>query len=210
MSYILRIDSSPRLEGSHSRRIANAIESGLRRANPDLLVRRRDLAAVNIPHITNEAVTGFYTPDDQMTPELRAATALSDELIAELKGAEVLLISTPMYNFGVPSTLKAWIDQIVRINQTFAFDGAAFTGLVPVRKAFLALAYGASGYTDGAPFSPMNFLEPYLVSLMGFLGIADTQVFRLEGAAGPEPMLIAQSHDAIADDITQSMAMAGA
>lgn len=184
MPYILRIDSSSRTTNSHSRRIADDIESTLVASLPNLTVRRRDLADANLPHIANETIEGFYTPPENMTPSLMEATALSDELIKELKGADALIISAPMYNFGVPSALKAWIDQIMRINATFSYGDVGFQGLVPVRKAYLALAYGSAGYTEGQPFAAMNFLEPYLVSLMGFLGIKNTEVFRIENTTG--------------------------
>lgn len=184
MPYLLRIDSSARRVDSHSRQLADLIEAEYLNAGPDHAVRRRDLTAEPISHIEAETITGFYTLEDAMTPALRAATDQSDSLIAELKGADMLLISAPMYNFGVPSALKAWIDQIVRINVTFAYEAGAFQGLVPVRRAVLALAYGAEGYAEGGEFAPMNFLEPYLVSLLSFLGVSDVTVFRIQGTTG--------------------------
>jgi len=196
MTYILRLDTSPRYENSESRRLADHIEKHLLTLLPELSVKTCDLSSSVLPHIANETIAGFYTPEEAMTPDLKAATALSDELIDELKNADILLISAPMYNFGVPSSLKAWIDQIVRINATFAFDGNAFEGLVPIKRAVLALAYGASGYAPGGDFEAMNFLEPYLVSLMGFLGIEDTQVIRIEGTTGDPDFLSAEHADA--------------
>lgn len=182
--YILRLDASSRHEGSHSRRLGDAAERRLRAAYPDLGIRRRDLITAPVGHISDLTIAGFYTPPQQMTRELKAATALSDELIAELKGAEIVLISAPMYNFGVPSALKAWIDQVMRINETFSFDGTGFAGLLPTKKAVLALAYGAAGYVDGGPFSGMNFFEPYLEALMKFMGIPEVSAFRVEGTTG--------------------------
>lgn len=184
MPYILRVDASSRHTESHSRQIADQIERALLASNSELSVRRCDLAAEPIPHIADETITGFYSPPEALTEDLRKATALSDALISDLKGAQALIISSPMYNFGVPSALKAWVDHIVRINATFAFDGTSFEGLVRVPRAYLALAYGAGGYADGGPFSAMDFLESYLASLMGFIGIEETQVFRLEGTTG--------------------------
>jgi FMN-dependent NADH-azoreductase len=169
--------------------VADKIVDELSRARPELTVRRRELIANAVPHISNDTIAGFYTPESDRTQTMKEATKLSDELIEELKGAEALVISSPIFNFGVPSALKAWIDQIVRINETFSFDGEAFTGLVPIENAYLALAYGASGYTEGGPFSAMNFLEPYLVSLMGFLGVRSTKVFTLEGTTGDPEVL---------------------
>ena len=189
MTYILRLDSSPRLENSHSRHLADQIEKHLLALNPALAVKTRDLSSSELPHIADETISGFYALPEDITFEQKAATALSDSLIAELKGADTLLISAPMYNFSVPSSLKAWIDQIVRINETFAFDGAAFEGLVPVKRAVLALAYGANGYAPDGDFAAMNFLEPYLLSLMGFLGISETKLLRIEGTTGDAELL---------------------
>ena len=193
MTYILRLDTSPRNTDSLSRNLADEIEQHLLGLNKNLFVKTHDLAKAGLPHISNDTIAGFYTAPKEMTSRLKEATALSDKLIHDLKAADTLLISSPMYNFGVPSSLKAWIDQIVRINKTFSFDGESFEGLVPVKRAVLSLAYGATGYAPNSNFAHMNFLEPYLISLMGFLGIEDTQVIRVQGTTGrPEELIVAQ------------------
>jgi len=153
MTYILRLDTSPRNADSASRQLANKVQEHLLSLDPSLGVKVRDLSSANLPHISNETITGFYIAPNDMTTELQVATALSDDLISELKAANTLIISAPMYNFGVPSSLKAWVDQVVRINQTFAFDGHSFEGLVPVNRAVLVLAYGANGYTADGDFA---------------------------------------------------------
>jgi FMN-dependent NADH-azoreductase len=94
--------------------------------------------------------------------------------------ADVLLIATPMYNFSVPSALKAWIDQIVRIGHTFSYDGKDFAGLLPGRRAFIMVACGAGGYLDGGPFAAADFVQPYLRFLLGFLGITDVTFVAIE------------------------------
>ncbi len=202
MSYILRIDSSPRSTESHSRRIANYIENALLAKNSELHIRRRDLAAMSIPHINNDTIAGFFTPDNAMTTELQLATALSNELISELKDASILIISAPIYNFSTPSALKAWIDQIVRINATFSYDGESFTGLVSIKQVYLALSYGASGYAD--QLASMNFLEPYLVSLINFLGMDQVDIFTIEGTTGDEN-IVAAAHSQLELDINRSI-----
>ncbi len=175
MTTLLRIDSSSRTTDSRSRDLGNHFEKTWLARHPGDRVLRRDLAAQPLPHIANETILGYYTPADQLTTELRAATALSDNLIAELQSADILFLTVPMYNFSIPSALKAWIDQIVRIGKTFSYDGSGFSGLVTVKRAYVICAYGAGGYTQGGPFSAFNFLEPYLKSLLGFLGIRDVQ-----------------------------------
>lgn len=111
------------------------------------------------------------------------ALALSDTLINELMTSETLVFSVPMYNFSVPSALKAWIDQIVQVNRTFTFDGTSYEGLVPAKRAFVICSYGAAGYVGDGPFSSLNFLSPYMEGLLGFLGVAQVHCFHLEGTA---------------------------
>lgn len=176
---LLRIDASARQQGSTSRQLADDFERAWRQRHPLGIVRRRDLAVQAPAHITAHTIEGFYAPAEAMTPTLREATALSDELIAELKSAHTLLIAAPIYNFSIPSALKAWIDQIVRIGHTFGFDGQQFTGLVTGPRAVLALAYGAGGYQG--PLSAMDHLKPYLTQLLGFLGIQHIDVLSAEG-----------------------------
>ncbi|MFC4699010.1 FMN-dependent NADH-azoreductase [Glaciecola siphonariae] len=184
MSYILRIDASPRHDDSHSRQLADVIIQNLRLKHTSIDVKQRDIYLNPIEHISNDTINGFFSSPEQLTKDLLEATRLSDELIAELKGAQIIIISSPLYNFSIPSGLKAWIDQIVRINQTFSYDETGFSGSVDVPEAYLALSYGAEGYAPGGALASMNFLEPYLVSLLGFLGIKQTHTFRIEGTSG--------------------------
>lgn len=184
MPYILKVDTSPRQTSSHSRELGDVIAKRILETSPNLDVKTRDTSSTAIAHLSEEMIKGFYTPAEQMTESLRAATQLSDTLIDELNHADTLIISAPMYNFSVPASLKAWIDQVVRIDKTFAYDGENFKGLVPIKKAYLALVYGANGYAPNGAFSSMNFLEPYLISLLSFLGIEEIEVFRIEGTTG--------------------------
>lgn len=182
MTHILRIDSSSRIEGSHSRELADFFQQTWLAKHPSDSFVIRDVMEPAIPHVDAVAIAGFQTPADQRTEAMTQAVALSDQLIAELKQADVLLISTPMYNFSIPSALKAWVDQIVRQGQTFAMDDSGgFSGLLTTQKAFIVSAYGAGGYHDGGPFSALNFVTPYLQGLLGFLGITDIQCFAAEG-----------------------------
>jgi FMN-dependent NADH-azoreductase len=176
---LLRIDASARIDGSHTRRLADAAQAIWLARHPQGKVVRRDLALADVPHIDALTIQGFYTPPDQLTGALRAATALSDRLIDELRGAHTLLIASPIYNFGVPSALKAWIDQVVRVGKTFSYDGNAFTGVVRGPRAVLALAYGTPGYQG--PTRDHDHLQPYLVQVLNFIGIADVRAAFAEG-----------------------------
>jgi len=184
MRSLLRLDASSRERGSHSRTLCDYFEQRWLADHPGDRIVRRDLVETPIPHIAARTIEGFYAPADQFTPELGAATALSDTLIAELKAADILLISTPIYNFSVPSALKAYIDQVVRIGHTFSYDGANFTGLVTGKRAFVFCAYGAAGYLNDGPLAAFDFLQPYLKLLLGFLGIGDVRLFAVEGMTG--------------------------
>lgn len=186
MTRILRIDSSSRIEGSHSRELADYFQATWLKKNPHDQVIIRDVIQNPCPHISDTTIAGFYTPEEQQTETMKSAIALSNELIDELQAADVLLLSVPMYNFSIPSALKAWVDQIVRIGRTFAYDGTNFTGLVTIKRAYVICAYGASGYTDGGAFSSINFLEPYLKGLLSFLGIQDIQFFNLQATTTDE------------------------
>lgn len=205
MTSLLRIDSSPRIDGSHSRAIADLVEQEMLSINPATKVVKRDVSQSNLPAISDQTIAGFFTPIDDFTPELTAATALSDELIGELKAADTLLISAPLYNFGVPSSLKAWVDQVSRVGHTFSFDGESFAGLVPTKSAILALAYGGEGYTNDGPMAAMNFMEPYLVSLLHFLGIESVHVFRIEGTSIRTPESLAEETTLLKSEIQQTL-----
>jgi FMN-dependent NADH-azoreductase len=175
---LLRIDTSARLQGSTTRQLADDIEARWRARHANGRVLRRDLAIEPVPHIAATTIQGYYTPAEQMTPVLREATALSDHLIDELKRAHTVLIAAPIYNFSIPSSLKAWIDQVVRINHTFAYEGGVFRGLVTQPRVVLALAYGAPGYSG--PMASFDHLRPYLVSLLNFIGITQVEVVAVE------------------------------
>ncbi|MGB5635059.1 MAG: NAD(P)H-dependent oxidoreductase [Waterburya sp.] len=190
MALILRIDSSSRVQDSHSRSLADYFHTAWLEKYPQDKFIVRDLIKNSCPHISDITIAGFYTPKEQHTEDMKKATALSDELIGELQSADILLLSVPMYNFSVPSALKAWIDQIVRIGDTFAYDGKNFTGLVTVKRAYIICAYGASGYTDDGAFSALNFLEPYLKNLFSFLGIPEIQIFNIQATTADEATVV--------------------
>jgi FMN-dependent NADH-azoreductase len=187
---LLRIDVSPRSDASHSRRIGNRIE----RALDPQRVTRRDLAAEHIPHLDAAAITGFFSPADALTPELREATALSDMIIAEVEAADMLLITIPMFNFGVPSVLKAWVDQLVRVNRSFSFDGTTFDGLLKGKRAYVVIAYGATGYAEGGALHAADFVRPFIDFVLRFVGFEDVQFVTLDAVnAGPEAFALSEA-----------------
>ncbi|MEO9530554.1 NAD(P)H-dependent oxidoreductase [Roseibium sp.] len=187
MTQLLRINSSSRLDGSHSAAIADTFEAGFRAKHPGCRVITRNVADGSIPFIAQKTIEGFYAPQDNLPDDLKAATALSDALVAEIQGSDTLLFAVPIYNFSIPAALKAWIDQIMRIGHTFSMDETGFKGLVKARRAVIVCAYGSEGYLPEEPFAAANFLEPYLKFLLAFLGIETVDFIRLQGTATATP-----------------------
>lgn len=178
---ILHLTSSPRGEASMSIKLGNAVVEKLKEENPDSTLIVHDLANTPFPHLEEVHLASFFTPAENFTPELTDAIKHSDEAIAELKAADVIVIGVPMYNFGISSTLKAWIDHIARAGQTFRYTEKGPEGLIKDKKIYLAIATGGV-YSQG-PATAYDFTEPYLRHTLGFLGMTDITVFRVEGLA---------------------------
>ncbi|MFE5207671.1 FMN-dependent NADH-azoreductase [Streptomyces sp. NPDC056600] len=158
MAHLLHIDSSAVFEGSVSRELAGAFRRAWSEAHPDGTVSHRDLGATAVPHLDEAGIVSQFLPAEVQSAEQRKAGALRDELVEELLAADALVISAPMYNWNIPSTLKAWIDQVLVAGRTLAFgDAKPLAG----RPATLLLSFGG-GYTPGAPQAPRNHVEPYL------------------------------------------------
>jgi len=181
MKKLLRIDCSSRTVGSHSRALADYFEKNWKITNPDGDVVYRDLAKQQLPHIQNNTIEGFYTPLGKMSLENKKATALSDELITELKSADEILISSPLYNLNIPSNLKAYLDQVVRIGHTFNINENGYYGLLENKTAYLVTVKG--GVYKGSPMEQYDFQEPYLNAILGHIGIKVQELFPLEGTS---------------------------
>lgn len=183
MTRILAVTSSPRGDASNSTKLANAIVDRLLLRHADAEVIRRDLALEPIPHLDSSHLGAFFTPPEQHTDVTRSAIKYSDEAIAQLAAADLIVIGAPMYNFGPPSTLKAWLDQISRAGITFRYTENGPVGLVTGKKVYLAVTTG--GIYSEAPGSNYDFLTPYIKHLLSFLGMSDISVIRGEGFALP-------------------------
>jgi FMN-dependent NADH-azoreductase len=181
---LLRIDASSRTEGSVSRALADYFLERWQALHPEDQIVVRDLAQTVVPQLEPLAYDGFYTAEVERTPAMRAALAWSDRLIAELKAADVLLLTVPMYNFTVPASLKAYIDQVVRIHETFGYDAErGLYGLLEKKQAFVIITKGLV-YSEG-PLVAYEFLEPYLKALLTFLGIAEVVFITAEATSLP-------------------------
>ena len=173
MANVLLIESSVRNSDSVSRTLADEY---LQRLPEGSQVVVRDVAANPLPHLDSDLLSGWMVPEVEQSEEQKAAAARSAELIAELQAADVLVIATPMYNFGIPSTLKAWLDHVLRAGVTFRYTENGPLGLLEGKRAVIISARG--GVYAG---TPIDFVEPYLVQVMKFIGITDIDCVHAEG-----------------------------
>ena len=172
MPTLLHIDSSPLYGRSVSRQLTAAFVAQWKSSHPDGTVIYRDLNATQIPPINAEWVGAVYAPEAAHTPEQKELLSLSDSLLAELERADEYVVGVPMHNFGVPSVLKLWIDQITRVGKTFSYADGTPKGLIIGKKATFIIATGGI-YDAQTQMASFNFVEPYLRSLFGFLGLTD-------------------------------------
>lgn len=170
MNNILYIKSSVLGDNSQSGALLNAIFEKLHARHPDAQHVLKDLAVTPLPHLRPE--------------HLKQAPAEGVKALAELKVADLLVIGAPMYNFGIPSTLKAWLDHVLKAGETFQYTAEGPRGLLSGKKAILVVTHGGV-YSEG-PYAAADFVVPYLKTALGFIGITDVEVIRAEGLAmGP-------------------------
>ena len=184
MTKVLVLDSAATGEQSVSRKLIDGLVAGLTEREGGAEIVRRDVGAAPIPHLTAETVFAIRT-GEAATEAGAQALALSDQLIEELRAADVLVIGAPMYNFGIPSTLKAWFDHVLRARITFRYTENGPEGLVTGKKA-IVVESRAGLYSEG-PMAALDSQEPHLRTLLGFMGITDVTFVRAEKLAfGPE------------------------
>lgn len=173
MTRILRLDTSVRKTGSVSRTLNDRVIDRFADAGP-VEVTTRDLSE-SIPLIDETWIGANFTPEADRTDAQRATLALSDSLIAEVKAADILVIGVPIYNFGVPTVLKAWVDQIARAGVTFRYSADGPVGLLTDTRAILTVA---SGGTQAG--SEIDFASSYMRHVLGFVGIEEIDIVRAD------------------------------
>jgi FMN-dependent NADH-azoreductase len=183
MSTLLRIDSSPLgSDASFTRQLTDEFVKQWQKTHPSGQVITRDLVATHLLPINAEWIGAAYAPGGDLTPHQQQVLAISNELIAELQAADEYVFGVPMHNFSIPGTLKLWIDQIVRAGKSFSYDNGVPNGLLRNKKATFLVASGGV-YNLGSPVAAMNFVEPYLRSLFGFIGVTDTSFINAGGTS---------------------------
>jgi len=183
MKKILHITSSLNNSNSFSKKLSQSVVDKLLVEFPGSAITSRDLMTSSVPHLNAAEIDAFRTLPENRTDEQSSAVRLSDELIGELIESDAIVIGVPLYNFGIPSILKAWIDHVARAGVTFKYSEKGVEGLLKNKKVYLAISSGGV-YSEGTMKS-FDFTEPYLRAVLGFIGLTDVKTFRIEGIAIP-------------------------
>jgi FMN-dependent NADH-azoreductase len=182
MPTLLHLDSSPAGDRSVSRALTAEFVKNWKAANPDGTVVTRDLTTTPLTPLDGAWIGAAFTPEDKRSGEQKAALALSDTLVGELFSADEYVFGVPMHNFSIPGTFKLWIDQIARAGVTFSYVDGTPKGMLGGKKATFLIATGGQ-YGPGTAAESLNFTEPYLRGLFGFLGITEISFQTAGGAA---------------------------
>lgn len=169
MKTILEVNASARHKGSVSRQLVSELVDSFGNGGPSRVIRR-DVAS-GIAVVTDDWVVSSQTAKEARTQQQMSALETSDELIKEIRQADILVIGLPIYNFGIPASLKAWIDQICRAGETFSYTKDGPVGLLKNKKAYLVITSG--GIASG---SELDFATDYLKHVLGFIGIDDLEI----------------------------------
>jgi FMN-dependent NADH-azoreductase len=179
MPSLLHIDSSPR-SASVSNKLAAAFVHRWQRRNPTGTVIHHNTTLEKIPYIDEVHIAAAYTPADKLTAEQQKKLAYSDKLVDELLAADVIVLGVPMWNLGIPASLKAWIDLVVRAGRTFTYTGEGVSSLLPAGKKVYVISARGGAYPAGTPAKAFDQQEPYLRSILGFLGLTDVEFIYAE------------------------------
>jgi FMN-dependent NADH-azoreductase len=171
MATLLHLDSSPR-PGSVTRALTATFAEAWQAAHPDGTVIRHDLPALALPHLGADELDAWFVDPSTWTDPQRAVMATSERLIADLLVADTIVLGVPMWNFGIPSSLKAWFDHVIRAGRTIGFTEAGPVGLLESPRTIVVTARG-SEYGATTPLAALDFQEPYLRTLLGFIGVGE-------------------------------------
>ena len=172
---------------SQSRKLTQIFINHLKNIYNKPAITLRELGNTDVPHVNQNWISAAFKPAAARSEEEIEALKTSDLYIAELKEADVIVLGTPMYNWSIPSSLKAYIDQVLRVNETFRFDRSnmqhPYVGLLQNKTVFLLLSRGNQGYEKGGYNEHMNFQSDYLKTVFNIMGISNIHVVVVDGAA---------------------------
>lgn len=186
---VLHVDASARYTDSVSRDLGQRLLYNLRTLYPEVSVAHRDLADNPLPYVDADWIAANYTASEQRTAAQREVLAVSDTLVRELMDADLLLIGVPLYNFGIPAALKAWVDMVARARLTFRYTEQGPEGLLKHKRAYLLVATG--GVKSG---SEVDFATGYMRHVLGFLGITDVTVIAADQLMQRGETAVEQAH----------------
>lgn len=188
MTRILVINASPNAETSVSRYLTERFIEDWRKGYSEIEVVYRDVGLTPPPHLDQATINAYYTPADALTEEQQDVLALSNAIVSEVEAADIVLIGSPMHNFGISSGLKTWLDHLARVGRTFRYTENGPEGLLGGRKVFVLTARG--GAYNG---TELDIQEPYLRTVLGFVGLSDITFIHAEGlAAGSDGKAVAE------------------
>lgn len=199
MAHVLHIDSSPRGDRSISRTVSKDLIAAWKQLHPDDTVTYRDLGHHPVPHVDEPWIAAAFTPPPQRSPELNQAIETSDALVNEFLAADRYVFGVPMYNLSVPSTFKAYIDQIVRVGRTFGVNKQGFEGLVDSSKKMLVITARGGSYQQGTPAASYDLQEPYIRAIFGFIGVTDITFIHVDNLNGAPDESVNRAREAIQD-----------
>ena len=188
---ILRIDSSARKNGSTTRQLTNDLTNALSKQSNETIIVSRDVAD-GLPFVDEDWVNANFTPEENRSKAQRDTLAFSDSLVEELKSADTVVIGLPIYNFGVPATIKAWVDMIARARLSFRYTENGPVGLLTGKRAFLVVASG--GTPVGADY---DFATSYMKQALAFVGITDVTIIDASAAAGGAEKALSRAQNQI-------------
>ncbi|MDR3612143.1 MAG: NAD(P)H-dependent oxidoreductase [Candidatus Obscuribacterales bacterium] len=185
MAKILHVDSSSRSKNSNSRQLSKYFVEKWIETHPADSVIYRDLVQDSLVPLTDTVISAMYTPPEQRTEAMSSDYAtLIDKNVQEVIDADIYVFGVPMYNFSVPGAFKSYIDRIVVVGRTFSYGADGLKGLLQNKKAFILRSSGSN--FDGPPYASMDFHEPYLRAIFGFIGISDITFVKVDGHSEEE------------------------
>jgi len=201
---LLVINASARTAHSYSRSLTEVFVNHWSQRHTNIAIAHRDLGNESIAHINEEWITAGFTPPADRTLEQQVILGTSDAYINELRDADVIVLGTPMYNWSIPSTLKAYIDQVLRLNETFSVNFRnptnPYIGLLQNKKVVMLVARGGGGYEPDQANEHLNYQTTYLKTIFKMMGIEQVHVISIDGTSLDKEILkgtVAQAHQQV-------------